>query len=207
MKQSKLCGLPLRASLWRRDAGGNAGAAVVCFWVWGGMDVWCMYVCMRTAAWMQRQSWFELCGGALWKARTCLHHRKEAAPCNPQVWAGRGKGLRYLSLCFWGCPQAPGYLPVLGPVWSEVSIRNPWRLFWLLFYFVNVFIVHLRLGTSMSFWESPQIWHFSGNTRDKRDLEKLEIRRWKCNRTQRKRKTQRGKIIQKPNFRGKKSWK
>lgn len=69
---------------------------------------------------------------------------------------------------------------------------------------MNVFIVDLGLGTSMTFSGSPQIWHFSGNARDERNLEKLEIWRGKCNCILRKYKTTEGKNNPKPNFRGKK---
>lgn len=57
----------------------------------------------------------------------------------------------------------------------------------------------------MNFSESPQISHFSGNGRDERNLEKLEIWRGKYNCILRKYKTaEGGKSNPKPHFGGKK---
>lgn len=57
----------------------------------------------------------------------------------------------------------------------------------------------------MNFSGSPQIWDFSGNARDERNLEKVEIWRGKYNCILRKYKTTLGgENNLKPNFQGKK---
>lgn len=66
----------------------------------GCVTLWrdaCMYVYRSLAACLeihtrQQQPWFELWGGAFWKARACLHCRKEAAPCTPRCALGEQKG-------------------------------------------------------------------------------------------------------------------
>lgn len=173
MKQSKLqaatAGQPVAQRCWEWHRRWHCRAvqssqACLCLYLcaWDAVDMWCCEVdvlCSLTACLEMHllwgQPWFGVWDESFGECQVCTR---------------AGKGIKYLMVFFFFFSfddlELSGTSLWCAWVVREISIRNQWGLFRVLFCLMNVFIVDLGLSTLMNFSESPQIWRFSGKVRD-----------------------------------------